>query len=242
MRVTRVFTQQDLEANATLELEEDATRHLIQVLRIKVGDLISLFNGNGYNYPAKVISTNKKTCLVEINRPSEKEPTAHLLCHLGVGISRGERMDYVVQKSVELGINEITPLFTQRTNVKLSGERLAKRMQHWQGIIHSACEQSGRCYIPKLHNAVSLSAWLEQHPRNGILLDHRSEHSLPSLTPPKEKLHLLVGPEGGLSENERNQAKQLKFVGVRMGPRIMRTETAPLAALAAIQALWGDFR
>jgi 16S rRNA (uracil1498-N3)-methyltransferase len=150
-------------------------------------------------------------------------------------------MDFAIQKSVELGVHAITPLHTERSLVQLEGERLKKRLEHWQGVVVSACEQSGRARIPRLRTPVPLDDWLSTHPQ-GLLLFHGAEHSLADLPPPGEDLNLLIGPEGGLSEAERGRALAAGFSAVRLGPRILRTETAPLAALAAIQVLWGDLR
>jgi 16S rRNA (uracil1498-N3)-methyltransferase len=158
---------------------------------------------------------------------------------LGLGISKGERMDFAVQKAVELGVAAITPLFTERCMVKLDSTRLAKRHEHWWGILVSACEQSGRRRLPVLHPAAGLTDWLE-NASPGLLLDHRAGQGLSQLPRPAGGLSLLVGPEGGLSGHEREQARHAGLVGVRMGPRVMRTETAPLAAIAAMQVLWGD--
>jgi len=160
---------------------------------------------------------------------------------LGVGISRGERMDFAIQKSVELGVFAITPLLTERGVVQLRAERQAKRMAHWQGVLVSACEQSGRSRMPTLHPSATLGDWLATQ-RDGLMLYHRAADTLASVPHPGSSLKLLVGPEGGLSEEERAMALASGFRGVRLGPRVLRTETAPLAAIAAIQALWGDFR
>lgn len=241
MRITRVYIDQEISNGQSLTLSDNAHRHLTQVLRLKTGDPCTIFNGNGYDYSAIISSCDKRHTEVQITDISDREPPPDMELHLAVGISRGERMDYVVQKSVELGVHSITPLFTERTNVKLKDKRLDKRMEHWQGVIISACEQSGRSYVPTLNPAQTLDAWLESKPTNGLLLDHRSEQTLSSLKKPNKQLSLLVGPEGGLSEKERSKAAMVNFQGIRLGPRVMRTETAPLAALAAIQTIWGDF-
>jgi 16S rRNA (uracil1498-N3)-methyltransferase len=143
---------------------------------------------------------------------------------------------------VELGVHEITPLFTERSMVQLKGERLHNRMAHWRGVIRHACEQSGRSRLPILHDPQSLPGWVQGFQGNGVMLDHRAEMSLVQIPAPQEAITLLVGPEGGLSPRERESAARAGMRGVRMGPRVLRTETAPLAALAVIQALWGDFR
>lgn len=151
-------------------------------------------------------------------------------------------MDFSIQKAVELGVSHFQPLFTERCMVQLKGDRQQSRLDHWQGVIRHACEQSGRALLPSIAEPLNLPEWLSRFSGNGLMLDHRAEHSLASLPAPKDSLTLLVGPEGGLSEAERDLAMQHNFAAGRMGPRVLRTETAPLAALAAIQTLWGDFR
>lgn len=243
MRVPRIFTPQRLAVGNKLELEQTAHRHIFQVLRLRPGMDLKLFNGDGTEYGARLIECSKRAAAAEILSLEREEPPPPLAIHLLMGVSKGERMDFALQKSVELGVTEITPLFTERSTVKLQGDRLEKRLQHWRKVTVSACEQSGRCRLPQIHNATTLDAWLPGHLlEHGILLDHRATRSLTELQPPTGATSLLIGPEGGLSENERNLAQARGFSGVRMGPRIMRTETAPLAAIAAIQLLWGDFR
>ena len=170
-----------------------------------------------------------------------REAPGALQIHLGIGISRGERMDVAIQKSVELGVTAITPLMAERSVVQLRADRTKQRLAHWRGVMISACEQSGRSILPILHPPCTPAAWIDDnHP--GLLLYHRATQTLATLPPPAGTLNLLIGPEGGLSESERLLAESNEFVAVRMGPRVMRTETAPIAALAAAQALWGDFR
>jgi len=222
-------------------LDENATRHAVKALRLKVYDDLILFDGSGNDYNATITSCSKQICEVKITGIAEQEQASKLEIHLAIGISRGERMDFSIQKAVELGVQSITPLFTERCMVQLKGKRLESRLEHWKSILLHACEQSGRSLIPQIRAANSLSAWLENFQGNGLLLDHRSENSLETITPVND-ITLLVGPEGGLSEQERQQAAGQGMQGIRLGPRVLRTETAPLAALAAIQMLWGDFR
>jgi 16S rRNA (uracil1498-N3)-methyltransferase len=244
MRVPRIFTTQALAVGRKLVLQEAAQRHLIQVLRLRPGMELTLFNGDGKEYAAQLETCTKKTATAEILALQREEPVAPLAIHLVIGVSKGERMDFALQKSVELGVSEITPLFSERCTVRLHGERLEKRLQHWRNVTISACEQSGRCRVPQIHEPCPLEGCLGRPGLSpGILLDHRATQTLPELEqPPAGAVSLLIGPEGGLSEQERNLAQAQDFTAVRMGPRIMRTETVPLAALAAIQLLWGDFR
>jgi 16S rRNA (uracil1498-N3)-methyltransferase len=170
-----------------------------------------------------------------------EEPPAQLEIQLAIGVSKGERMDLVVQKAVELGCSRITPLFTERSVVRLADERLERRMAHWHGILIGACEQSGRRRLPRLDRAADFGPWLRGYSEGGLLLDARGTQALVTLPRPESRVTLLVGPEGGLGPRERRQALDRGFLPVRLGPRVLRTETAPLAAIAAVQTLWGDF-
>jgi 16S rRNA (uracil1498-N3)-methyltransferase len=164
------------------------------------------------------------------------------MIHLMLGISRGERMDFAMQKATELGVSRIAPIFSERCVVKLNEKKSISRHTHWRRIVINACEQSGRCRIPVIDKPAAYGNALN-HIKSGtaILLDHRSQFTLPQIDPPQSGLTILIGPEGGLTSNERQLAIQKGFLGIRLGPRIMRTETAPLAAIAAVQTLWGDF-
>lgn len=242
MREHRIYTNQPLPTQGEVTLEEQPSRHLIQVLRLKPGAELILFNGDGHDYPSSFMQADKRAARVEIIRRLEIEPEPSISIHLGIGISKGERMDFAIQKSVELGVTAITPLITERCVVRLNAERMEKRLAHWRNIIIAACEQSGRRRLPELSTTTSLGCWLEQSGDNhGLLLDHRSIKTFTDIQPPDQDIKLLIGPEGGISETERMLAISNGFKGVRMGPRILRTETAPLAAITAIQLLWGDF-
>ncbi len=226
-----------------MELPERVHRHLQQVLRLQPGDLVVLFNGrDGRDYQARLTRIDRRGAEVEILEAGAEELPPALELHLALGISRGERMDWALQKAVELGVAGIQPLFTLRTQVRLQGERLEKRLAHWRGVILSACEQSGRRLLPDLEPPRKLDSWLQQTTGPVLLLDPRAARPLPKLPSPGERVTFLVGPEGGFDEKERHLAYACGCTGVRLGPRILRTETAPLAALAAAQALWGDFR
>ncbi|PLY16550.1 MAG: 16S rRNA (uracil(1498)-N(3))-methyltransferase [Sedimenticola sp.] len=244
MRTPRIHTHQTLSPDSTLSLEEGPARHLIQVLRLKADAPVILFNGDGHDYQGVIISLGKRQVDIAISERGAQESAACLAIHLGLGISKGERMDFAIQKSVELGVTEITPLVSERCVVRISDERMQKRIQHWQNILIAACEQSGRRRLPMLHAPLKLQDWINKREaqQHNLLLDHRSSDTLASLSPPESGTCLLVGPEGGLSEEEIASAKREGFHGVQLGPRVLRTETAPLAAIAAMQALWGDFR
>jgi len=242
MRLPRIYSAQALSSGESLTLDSNATRHLVQVLRLKAGNAIILFDGSGNDFSASISLANKRECIVQIDEVVRHEQSCKLSLHLAIGISRGERMDFSIQKAVELGVQSITPLFTERCMVQLKGERLKNRLTHWQGVVHHACEQSGRSLVPQIHTAQPLNSWLERLTGTSLILDHRAEDTLATIEKPEHALTLLVGPEGGLSTVERQQATRQGMLSIRLGPRVLRTETAPLAALAAIQMLWGDFR
>jgi 16S rRNA (uracil1498-N3)-methyltransferase len=209
---------------------------------MKPGDRIALFNGTGDEYQGCITQIRNRQVSVQILSLTRSENGSSLEITLMIGISRGERFDYALQKSVELGVTRLYPLFTQRCMVKLSDKRQNQRMQHWKKIILNACEQSGRCRLPHLEEPMTLTALLDgELPGRLVLLDPDGGSTLADITPPDSGISLLVGPEGGLTESEIAMAGNRGFSSLSLGPRILRTETAPLAALAAIQTLWGDF-
>lgn len=247
MRIPRIYTNQPLSCDSSVVVDGSGARHLSSALRMKAGQTITLFNGEGGEYNAELtqVSKNRVTAAVleyfEINRESP------LKLHLAIGVSRGERMDLIVQKATELGASEITPLFTERTEVKLSGDRLEKRVRHWQQIAISACEQCQRNIVPQVNRPTLLNQWLSatdsQNQQLKLVLHHRTEKSLGDLSndfPSAAELCLLVGPEGGLGESEIETAMASGFLPLALGPRVLRTETAPLAAISILQSLWGD--
>jgi 16S rRNA (uracil1498-N3)-methyltransferase len=240
MRLPRVYVDMSLDEGKTYELPTGPAQHLARVLRLPPGAPLALFNGDGHDYAAQMVRVGRTGATVRIGPPGEPEPLPVLRIHLALGISKGERMDYALQKSVELGVHRITPLFTQRGQVTLSGSRLERRLDHWRGILIGACEQSGRRRLPQIAGAEPYSDWLAAHDEGGLLLDPDASRPLTALPAPGPSMTLLVGPEGGLSPGERTSARARGFEGVRLGPRVLRTETAPLAAIAVAQALWGD--
>jgi 16S rRNA (uracil1498-N3)-methyltransferase len=241
VRSPRFFTEQSLAAGQAVTLEEATSHHLLRVLRLKAGESLLLFNGDGREYQAvlQAAAGKRATVLVQDGRQPDRESKLHIT--LGQGISRGERMDFALQKSVELGVESITPLWTKRSQVQLSGQRLEKRLSHWRGVIRSACEQSGRVYLPTLHSASKLADWYNvgRDQCLQLVLDPAATLQLSDLKPAKQ-IRILIGPEGGLEGTEISSAEASGFKRIRLGPRILRTETAALATVAAIQALWGD--
>lgn len=240
MRVPRSYHQGELTEGDTVTLGETAANHLTRVLRLKVGAPLILFNGKGGEFDATITTIEKRRVDVSLNQfnPLERESPLHIT--LAQGISKGERMDYTIQKAVELGVNRIVPIQSERTVVNLRGERADKRLEHWRGVIISACEQCGRNSIPELLPVKTLQQWLEEDSANTrLLLDHRANHSIGTLKP-FGQASLLIGPEGGMSEKEQESAYRAGYTGVRLGPRVLRTETAALVALAALQSRMGD--
>jgi len=237
----RIHLPVSLTVGQTVELDENARRHVAQVLRLRVGDRVVLFNGEGGEYPATIVHTGKRSVQVRIDDFAAIDRESPLRVHLGLGISKGERMDFALQKATELGVARITPLFTERVVVRLDDRRLGKRHDHWRGVIAAACEQSGRNRLPVLHDALALDDWLAARDEaSRLFLDPRAEHSLKDLPAPGADVALAIGPEGGFSARERDRIRQRQFTGVELGPRVLRTETAAMAALAAVQLLWGD--
>jgi len=241
MRVSRIYVESPLAPGQTIDLDRRAAHYVFQVLRLRAGQSLTLFNGDGRDLAATLLHSDRRSCRVRVVSPVSTEPTDGLQLTLGIGVSRGERMDFAIQKAVELGVSAITVLATRRSVVQLDDNRLRKRLEHWRGIVISACEQSGRKRLPPIDFSTDLGNWLDRH-RDGILLHHEAAGTLPELPAPSGPINLLIGPEGGLDETERQVAVDYGYRAVRLGPRVMRTETAPLAALAAMQVLWGDFR
>ena len=242
MRIPRIYTDQPLVVGDQVLLEMGPSHHLTHVLRLQKESEIRLFNGTGVEFKASIVDKEKRSVQLEVLSEADKEPINQLSIQLGNGISKGERMDFAIQKSVELGVTTITPLLTERIAVHLPDKRWKKRHAHWLNTVISACEQSGRNRLPVIDVPTPLTAWLLQlGDAPGILLDQNASLHLYELPHPRDTINLLAGPEGGLSENEKKQATHSGYIPVRIGPRIMRTETAPLAAIAAIQTLWGGF-
>jgi 16S rRNA (uracil1498-N3)-methyltransferase len=243
MTRTRVYTDQALAPGQPVELDEAASHHLTGVMRLRVGDPLVLFDGRGTECQGVIERIGKRRVAVSLQTHDPVSRESPLQVTLAQGISRGERMDYTIQKAVELGVTAIAPLTTLRSTVKLDADRTEKRLAHWHKVIVSACEQCGRNHLPRLLPVQGLQQWLDR-PENGskIVLRGGAETALSALTPPHNTVTMLIGPEGGLDPVELESAARAGYLPVRLGPRILRTETAAVAALAAMQALWGDFR
>lgn len=243
MRNIRVYTETPLAVSATTVLSGEASHHLLRVLRCRRNDRVILFNGLGGSYTGRIVSGSTRRVEVEILDFEPETAQPPLLITLGLGISRSLHMDYAVQKSVELGVHRIVPLYTERSNVKLDQPRVRSRMEHWQKIVIHACEQSGRNILPVLDGPRGLDDWVSgcQHPARFVLAPS-ARQTLAEVTPNGREAGMLVGPEGGLTDAELAQAEERGYVPVALGPRILRTETAAAAAVTALQVLWGDMR
>lgn len=232
-----------LALGAQVKLPESAAIHATRALRLGVGDKAILFNGDGQDYISELTHITKNEVIAKILKAKAVENESPIKILLAQAISSGDRMDFTLQKAVEMGVTEIQPIASQRSVVKLSGERAEKRREHWQNVVNSACEQSGRAFVPQVANPMSLSDWLGTNPNaeTKITLSPTADISLKDLTAPSGTICLLVGAEGGLTEDEINLAATQGFNPIKLGKRVLRTETAPLAAIATMQTLWGDF-
>lgn len=241
MRVPRIYQQSTLVVGQSVALDDEAAGHVGRVLRMSSGEQVSLFNGDGNDYLAEIISASKKNVEVKVLSCEANDSESPLNLHLGQVISRGDRMDFTIQKSVELGVNTITPLFSERCGVKLTGERLDKKIQQWQKIVISACEQSGRSVVPVIRPAMQLSDWCaEASDAVKLNLHPRASHGVNGLTLPNNRVRLVIGPEGGLSAPEIAMTEEHQFTDVLLGPRVLRTETAALTTISALQLKFGD--
>ncbi len=238
MKNPRLYQNIQINVDEKLTLDAYASHHLAKVLRFPQGKNITLFNGDGANYTAEVLQA-KKECIVRILEKIENPSESKLNITLVQGIAKGEKMDFLMQKAVELGVNKIIPIFTDHCIVHLKGDKLTKRHQHWQKIVISACEQSGRSVISEVINPMKLDDFLQQPITHGFVLHHRCEKTLLDIEATNEAT-ILIGPEGGFSEIEITQATQAGYQSLSLGSRVLRTETASLAAIANMQLLWGS--
>ncbi len=240
----RFYTPSPLALGASVQLSESAAAHATRALRLNVGDDVILFNGDCFNYSCTLTDIKKNSVTAMVNSAAEVHNESPLNITLIQAISSGDRMDFTIQKAVELGVKNIQPISSKRSVVKLSAERAEKRTEHWQNIAISACEQSGRAYVPKVLAPTSLEQWLSKNPsatNTRILLNPIGAIKLTEITKPSGEIQLLIGAEGGLSQEEIDLASSHHFQSIVLGPRILRTETAALTAIAAMQLAWGDF-
>ncbi|WP_404341025.1 16S rRNA (uracil(1498)-N(3))-methyltransferase [Pseudoalteromonas mariniglutinosa] len=241
MRIPHIFQDATISLDRPLILDDAAAGHIGRVLRMKTAEQVAIFNGNGGEYRCEIIEISKKKVVVQPLEFDPRDVESTLKIHLAQGISRGDKMDFTIQKSVELGITEITPIFSQRCGVKLNPERLEKKHQQWQKIAIAAAEQSGRNAIPIIHAPIDINDWLMQtSDAIKLTLHPRAEHSIKTIQVPTAGVRFLVGPEGGFTDHEIAQTKQQGFIDIRLGPRVLRTETAALTVLSALQLQFGD--
>jgi len=242
MRLSRIFIPEVLEVGDTVKLTGQAAHYLTRVLRLSVADAVTLFNGNGENYAGKVQEIQRQRVLVGLVARQTAGTESPLKITLVQAISRGERMDYTVQKAAELGVCSIQPLFTSRVAVRLDDKRRIKRLAHWQGVVTSACEQSGRAVVPQVREPLTLTEWLESDcDMQRLVLDPDAKIKLSDCKVTGDFISVLVGPEGGFSPEEIEQVTDRGIVGVSLGPRVFRTESAGPAAMAVLQVIAGDF-
>ncbi|MFT5576713.1 MAG: 16S rRNA (uracil1498-N3)-methyltransferase [Bermanella sp.] len=239
MRVPRIYYADAYVANTSIKLDETASRHLCQVLRLSAGHPLTVFNGQGQAFAAEIELADRKRALVRVGAEKASDPQPPLAIHLGIALSKGDRFDWVVQKATELGVSHITPLQTQRVDVRLNRERAEKKLRHWQQIIISACEQCGRNTLSALSEITALDQWLAISADEKWVLCPDNAQALATEHRPTS-VALLIGPEGGLDEMEIAHAQKSGFKALQLGPRVLRTETAPLAAIAILQHHWGD--
>lgn len=241
MRLTRVYVEEQLSAGKSCSLEGSAANHIMRVLRLRDGDALTLFDGQGGEYGARITGFRKDSVQVAVQEYRDVERESKLELTLAQGISRGERMDWVMQKATELGVARIVPVMTERTMVKLDEKQSAKKVEHWRGIVIAACEQSGRNRVPEVAAPCAFYDVLRKDEQAGrkLLLSPLGSLNARDLALTGTAT-LLVGPEGGLSPDEQELAIGAGFEQVRMGPRVLRTETAAIAALTIFQHDFGD--
>ena len=243
MRVSRLYVANNLQLGQTLALETEAAHYLRTVLRLQKNAQVILFNGQGGEYCCTLEEVSRKKVRVHLDEKIERSVESPLKVSIGMGISRSDRMDMTVQKSVELGVYQITPIITQRSNVVIKKDKLEQKCRHWQKIAQHAAEQCGRTLIPKIHPITSFNQWIESQSQTAvkIFLDPFSQMTLTQVKNPQNEIILVTGSEGGFCEAERQIAIAHNFRPIQLGQRILRTETASIAALSSVQLLWGDF-
>ncbi|WP_374558019.1 16S rRNA (uracil(1498)-N(3))-methyltransferase [Thermomonas sp.] len=241
MRLTRSYVAVSLMPGTEIALPEDVAVHLVRVLRLQPGDACVLFNGDGHDYDARLLAAGKREARAEILAARTVENESPLRITLLQGIARGEKMDWILQKATELGVARIVPVDSERSEVKLDAARAEKRLSHWREVVVSACEQSGRAVVPEVLPPQPLARGAALREGRGFVLDPVAAHTLASLQGnPLGACTLAIGPEGGWSPRDHEQLQAAGYEGLRLGPRVLRTETAGIAAISALQALAGD--
>jgi 16S rRNA (uracil1498-N3)-methyltransferase len=244
MRLNRVFVDQPLVVDAETTLPEAAGGHVARVLRLKVGAPLKLFDGSGADFAAEIVAVDGDRVRVRIGERSAGLRESPLAITLVQAVSRGERMDWTLQKATELGVRRIQPVLSARSVVRLDERQAVKKLRHWQAVVAAACEQCGRSVLPEVRPPLELPRHLAEAPREGqrLVLSPSGPASLAGLASTTARVELLIGPEGGLDDSELDAAIRAGYSPVRLGPRVLRTETAGIVALAVLQALWGDLQ
>ena len=242
MRLTRCFIEMPLKPGVRIALPEPAAAHLTRVLRLREGDACVLFNGDGHDHAATLVAVGKREVVAEVSAATAVANESPLRIVLLQSVARGEKMDLILQKATELGVSAVVPVSSERSEVKLDAERAEKRVAHWRSVVVSACEQSGRATVPTVAAPAALAdAARAIDTTLKLTLDPEGEHALASLPMPSPaSVAIAIGPEGGWSPRDRELLRVAGFSGLRLGPRVLRTETAGLAAIAALQARFGD--
>ena len=243
MRIPRVYVDMPLASDRTVELPAQQSNYLCKALRMDAGRELWLFNGQGGAFQAKIEQHHPKHARVAVGDKDRRDRQSPLSIELGIALSKGDRFDLVVQKATELGVTSIRPLITDRIEVRLNADRMNRKLEHWRGISVSACEQSGRNILPAICEPVPLGQWCGSADQDSkLILDPARGCSIRDLAnEKKQQVAVLIGPEGGFSKRELDLAQEAGFTGITLGPRILRTETAPLAIISILQSLWGDF-
>jgi 16S rRNA (uracil1498-N3)-methyltransferase len=243
VRITRLYHPEKLTCGDTTNLDTNASNHLIRVLRTSKDSPVILFNGDGFDYSCRTLDENPKKTLIAIESKAEVKSESHLKITLLQGLSRQDRMEATIQKSVELGVNKIIPVLCQRSNAKLTRDKQIKKISHWQNVVISACEQSGRSVIPEITDIISLNNVIPSLEPDAyrIILNPEVKTSLKEVKLTHPAIEIFIGPEGGLNNDEISFLAENNFENICFGPRILRTETAGPAVISALQMLWGDF-
>lgn len=243
MRIPRIYTPLTLEKNSTICLDANASAHIRDVLRLKINAKVLLFNGNGYDFSGVIASQSKKKLEISIIDAQQVTNESSLEVHLLQPLCRAEKMDWCIQKATELGVKKISPVICKHNNVKLADNRIEKKLAHWQSVIHSACEQSGRAIVPTIEAPQPLANTLSSIPTESslrIISSPGATQNISELANPATHCICLIGPEGGFSEDELSLASNYNFEPISLGPRILRLETAVITTLSIAQATWGD--
>ena len=240
-RISRFYVQMPMKEGDLITLPAEVSHHLVTVLRKGNGEQIQLFNGDQNEYTAVIETISKKQAQVSIQSVKCCLTESPLKIILAQGLSKGQKMDFTLQKAVELGVHQVVPIINERSSIKLKSDKIESKLNHWNRVIISAAEQSGRCIIPQLLEPMSLEDWVVNDNSDlKIVLAPTSSKSINQLCQPESTVSLLIGSEGGLTDQEIDMAVSTGYESVKLGPRIFRTETAALVAMGVLQSLWGD--